>query len=196
VPLLSSFSALKLELSVNNGTAPYNYSESYTTAYASSTTYKINLLFTEASGNSTWTAWVLKNGTVLAIAEAGTNLTGSVSQQMGSDLFAGYSAEILAGSQLSTFTSSQYFHSNGTSSVTLGSNTFDVTSYVANTLPLTIAGCDAIPTTMTGFNLSVGVPAGSSFELVTYAQLAASTMTDGTTTTTNTSLQVVSLTVG
>jgi hypothetical protein len=142
------------------------------------------------------TAWILRsNGSAIAIDEAGYNLTSSITGSLVVGLFAGFSAEIQAASQLSTYTSNQYFKSTGTSSVTLGTNTFTVTNYVANTLPQTITPCNGSPTTLTNFALSVGTPSGSSTKLVTYLAIAGSDTINGVATPYNTVIKVVSLTV-
>jgi len=188
---------MKIQYNVTSGVQSSSFTQSYTTVYVSATTYKINLVSTAGGKNTTSIAWILKNGTALAIDEAGYNLTGSfLSPAMLVGFFAGFSAEIQAGSQLSTNTASQYFHSTGTSSVTLGSNTFTVTNYAANTLPETLSFCNVAPSTLTSYNLSVGTPKGSTYEIVTSMQIAESSTTGGVTTSINVSIQVVSLTVG
>jgi hypothetical protein len=166
--------------------------------YASATTYKVTVV-SSANGQVTpaETAWILKDGTVLAINVAGQNLTGSIAQTMIVGVFAGFSAEVQAGSQLSTYTATQYFHSTGTSSVTIGSNTFTVTNYSANTLPQTITSCLSGSTTnLTAYKLSVGTPTGTSYKVVTYMQIAGSSTINGQTSSINYVIQIVSLTVG
>lgn len=195
--MLTAFSSMKLDYNVTSGTNTESLTEAYTTVYASSTTFKVDVTSIASGENSTATAWILKSsGTAIAIDEAGTNLTGSLSQEMVVGLFAGFSAEVETASQVSTYTASQFFHSTGTASVTLGTNTFTVTNYAANTLPETISGCNLAPTTLTGYTLSVGTPQGSSYKLVTSLTLAESSTSGGVTTTTNVSVKVVSLTVG
>jgi hypothetical protein len=195
VPLLSAFSALKLEYNVTSGSQAESFTESYSTVYASATTFKIDLSFQSNAQNMNSTAYILRNGTAIAINEAGENLTGSITQEMVVGLFAGFSAEIEAAAQLPTYTAPQYFHTTGTSSVTLGTNTFTVTNYVANTLPQTITPCNGAPSTLTSFSLSVGVPSGSSTKLVTYLQIAGSSTSAGVVTSFNSVIRVVSLTV-
>jgi hypothetical protein len=196
VPLLSAFSALELQFNGTSGGTPSSITESYSVVYASATTFKVNLNFQGDGQNMNSTAWILRsNGSAIAIDEAGYNLTSSITGSLVVGLFAGFSAEIQAASQLSTYTSNQYFKSTGTSSVTLGTNTFTVTNYVANTLPQTITPCNGSPTTLTNFALSVGTPSGSSTKLVTYLAIAGSDTINGVATPYNTVIKVVSLTV-
>jgi hypothetical protein len=187
---------MKLQYNITSGTTTTGLTEAFNRVYASSTTYKINLSELEAGHNTTTTAWILKNGTALAIDEAGTNLTGSLANEMVVGLFAGFSAEVQAGNQLSTYTATQYFHSTGTSSVTIGSSTFTVTNYAANTLPQTITDClTGATTNLTAYKLSVGTPAGTSYKVVTYMQLAGSSTVNGQPSSFNYVIQIVSLTV-
>ena len=198
VPLISTFSAMELKYNLTSGATQSNLTESYTRVYASATTYKVTIT-TVANGQATpaETGWILKDGTVLAINVAGQNLTGASAQEMIVGLFAGFSAEVQAGSQLSTYTASQYFHSTGTSSVTIGSNTFTVTNYAANTLPQTITSCGTGSTSnITAYKLSVGSPTGTSYKVVTYMQLAGSSTVNGQPESFNYVIQIVSLTVG
>jgi hypothetical protein len=198
VPLVSTFSGMQLRYNLTSGTQQSNLTESYTRVYASATTYKVTV--TSSIGSQVTppeTAWILKNGTVLAINVAGQNLTGPTAQTMIVGLFAGFSAEVQAGSQLSTYTASQYFHTTGTSSVTIGSSTFAVTNYAANTLPQTITSCPpGTTTTLTNYKLSVGTPNGTSYKVVTYMQIAGSSTSNGQTSNFNYVIQIVSLTVG
>jgi len=164
--------------------------------YASATTFKVILNFQGNGENMNSTAWILRsNGSAIAINEAGTNVTGTFVSEMTIGLFAGFSAEISAAAQLPTYTDSQYFHSAGTSSVTLGTNTFTVTNYVANTLPQTITPCNGSPSTLTNFSLSVGTPTGSNTRLVTDMQIAGTSSVGGVSQSYTTTIKVISLTV-
>jgi hypothetical protein len=189
---------MELKYNITSGTSQTNLTESYTRVYASATTYKVTVS-SSANGQTTppETAWILKDGTVLAVNVAGTNITGSPAQQMIVGVFAGFSAEVQAGNQLSTYTANQYFHTTGTSSVTIGSSTFPVTNYAANTLPQTITDCITGATTnLTAYKLSVGTPSGTSYKVVTYMQLAGSSTSNGQPVNFNYVIQIVSLTVG
>jgi hypothetical protein len=197
VPLLSAFSALELQYNYSSSTLSSNYTESYATAYVSSTTYKINLVSAGEGQNVTSTAWILKNGTAIAIDEFDENVTGPESQELVEGSFAGFSAEVEVSSQLSTYTASQDFHSTGSSSTTIGSNTLTVTSYAANTLPITITPCAggvSVSTSLTSFQMSVGEPTGTGYDLVTNMQLTESSTTGGATTTVSSLIQVISFT--
>ena len=146
--------------------------ESYTTVYVSATTYKISLTSTAEGQTTSSTVYILKNGTALAIDAEGFNFTGSEASGFLLSEFAGFSAEIAYGNQLGIFTATSYFHSTGTSSVTIGPSTFTVTNWAANNIPETLSSCTTNQETLTAYNLSEGTPKGSSYPLVTSMNFA------------------------
>ena len=172
IPLLQAYSALSLTFNGVSGGQTFNETSSYSTNYVSSTTYSISLTTSISSNggtpqSSTSTIWILKNGTTIAVDEDGYNLTGTEGVAITTGFFAGFYEEVDIGGQLNTYTASSYFHSTGTSTVTIGPSTFKVTNYAANTLPETFTTCGVGSTTLTQYTLSVGTPGGSSYPLVT-----------------------------
>ena len=161
--------------------ASLNYTESYTTAYVSSTTYKVNLVSVWGGENTTTTSWILKNGTVIAIYENGQNVTGLQLQQAAIALDGIFPAQIPADSPLSAFVTSLGIgmQPNGNSTATFGSNTFTVANYAPKTLPVQIVvGCGVsgspLTAALTAFQMSVGEPKGTSIDLVTSSEIAIS----------------------
>jgi hypothetical protein len=175
----------------------FNFSESYTTNYVSSTTYKITLTSGEGGQTFTTTVWILKNGTALAVNEAGTNLTGSLAQEILVGTFAGFTLQTQADAQINQYTSSNYFHSTGTSTVSIGPTQVSVTTYAANSLPVTTTDCvTGDVTTLTAYSFSVGTPHGASAPLVVHEHFAGTTkQTNGETSTFDEVLQVSSITL-
>ena len=189
-----------------NGTSDgqaFYVSADYTVAYASATTLKVSVAYdTQASTSTVYaeqlTAWVLRNGTILAVytpsaGSTGANLTGTTGQQFVLGVFAGFFAEANDGQSLVDYTSSSSVHSTGTSKVTLGPTTMTVTNYVST-------GIDTISNTCTSdslqsLSLSVGKPAGSGFDLITHLVESGSFTSGGTTTTGTVELQIESVTV-
>jgi hypothetical protein len=211
IPLLTAYSSMTVQLngtsssSTSTASGGANITESYVTDYVSSTTYKITLSFSESSASSSgvsgsYTLWVLKNGTVTAAAISiggnSQNLTGSEANEIVVGVFAGFITDVAANANLGAYTSSSYFHSTGSSSVTIGTTTMTVTNYAAITLPVTITNCDGSTTNLTAYALSVGTPPGAKGPLVTYAHFAGTTtQTDGSMTTFNEVIQVTSFTL-
>jgi hypothetical protein len=174
----------------------FNFSESYTIDYASSTTYKITITEVAGGQNIVTTVWVLKNGTALAISITGDpqNITGSEAQEFIVGTFAGFTLQVQADSLLNYYTNNGFFHSTGTSTVSIGPTNVKVTNYVANTLPETVDECGDV-TTLTAFSLSVGTPSGGTAPLVTYEHIAGSDIVDGQTDTFSEVLQITSITL-
>lgn len=176
----------------------YSFTESYVVDYVSSTTYKVTITELASGENINYTVWVLKNGTALAIGlTAGgfsENLTGSQAQSLLIGAFAGFTLQIQADSYIGAYTGSSYFHSTGTSTVSIGPTQVSVTTYAANTLPETVTSC-GVDTTLTAFSFSVGTPQGSNVPLVVYEHFAGTDVVNGQTNTYDDVLQVTSVTL-
>jgi hypothetical protein len=172
----------------------YSYSESYSTVYVSSTTYKISISANEGGQNVMSTAWILKSGSVVAIDFSGQNLTGSQAQSISVGLLSGFILQIEADQEINFYTGANYFHSTGTSTVTIGTTQVDVTDYAANSLPVTYNSCGS-QTTLTAYSFSVGVPKGASNNLVTSEHFAGSDTYNGQTSSFDDYLQVTSITL-
>ncbi len=173
----------------------YSYTESYTTNYVSSTTYKVTINLVEGSNNIAETVWLLKDGTAVAIDVSGFNLTGSSAQESIIGAFAGFELQLQADAEINAYTTTSFFHSTGTSTVSVGPTMVSVTNYAANSLPETVTYCGNTPTTLTAFSFSVGTPTGASSPLVTNENIGGSDTVNGQTTTFNIVLQVTSITI-
>ena len=151
----------------------------YTVASVTPTTYKVEASFISGTHSLPFTAWFLKNGTTLAINFGqSTNVTGA---QADSDVlyyFGEFGAVQGFVQEQSLY--SNLFRSNGTSTVTIGANTFTVTNYVAYALPETVQLCNGETDQLTAYSLSEGTPSGSSYELPNYVHIAGSSTANGT----------------
>lgn len=177
----------------NGETADLNFT--YTVAYKSPTEYKVNINIVHNGKASSLTIWDLTNGTVLALLlPNGKNDTGYVANNL---VFSYFSVlELLYAIALQS-TNAFYFHSTGTSTVTIGTNSFPVTNYVSNTTPETLQGCNNSGYgTLSNYSVSLGTPSGSSFELVVSSNFAGSiTSSSGTTTTFDATYHVSAFTI-
>jgi len=153
--------------------ASFTFTSTYTTVYASATTFKVSIV--SSAYPTPFTLWLLRNGTVAGINYAGSNYTGAAAVQyyQGSRLFSAWGTMLVFGQQLTT-------------------------NYAANSLPETIPTCDGASITLTTATMSIGKPNGSNYpfpfdvDLVGSATGGASGT--GTTTFTLTS-QITSMTV-
>jgi hypothetical protein len=172
-----------------------SFTSSYTTVYASATTFKVSIVSSDYP--SAFTMWLLRNGTIVGINYAGSNYTGAAAVQyyQGSRLFEAWGTMLVFGQQLTTdyVADTAYFHSTGTSSVTLGTNTFTLTNYAANSLPETVPVCGGASTTLNTASMSIGMPNGANYEFPIDFDISGSVRA-GTTTFTITS-QITSITV-
>lgn len=199
VPLLDAFSAMTVTYNGTSNGQSFSEQGSYAVVYSSATTIKVTITTTfqtssSSSGSETLTAWILKNDTVVAIDEAGYNLTGSEGQTVMTGLFAGFVFEVDAGQSLGSYTSSSFATKTGTSQVTLGGHTFTVTDYALSGSTQTISICGSSDT-YTKFDLSVGTPSGTNYPLITSFSEAGTFNDNGQATTESASVQITALTI-
>jgi hypothetical protein len=173
----------------------YSYVASYTTNYASSSTYKVTVTTSEGGQNIVETAWVLKNGTALAVNVSGQNFTGATANEFIVGTFAAFTLQVQADSEIAYYTNTGFFHSTGTSTTNIGSTSVKVTTYAANNAPETITDCNGGTTTLTAYSFSVGTPSGANVPLVTYEHFAGSDTRNGQTESFDYVLQVTAITV-
>lgn len=207
IPLLSAYSAMAViyqgSSSTSNATATstissYNVTESFSTVYVSSTTYKVNINYNAQGEALTYSAWILKSGAIVGLYASvngqGFNYTGSESQDFAVGIFAGFILQIDADNAQSTYSS--YAHSTGTSTVTIGTQKLTVTNYSATNLPITEPECNGQTSTITALSFSVGTPSGASAPLATNFHYAGSTnLGNGQTDTISETMQVTSFTL-
>lgn len=193
--MLTAYNSQTLTFSSTSGGTTTNTTASFNVIYRSATTIKVNTTFGSGANTERITAWILKNGTTLAVNLSGQNFTGTTANGFITGAFAGFYQEIEVGQQQSFFSgASQYFHSTGTSSVTIGANTVTVTNYAANSLPETVTACGSTAT-YTAFSLSIGTPSGTTFPIVTNMHFAGTTTVNGSPSSFDYSVRVTAFTL-
>jgi hypothetical protein len=110
---------------------------------------------------------------VISVTFSGYTFRGAQAKSFFDGLFALFGLEYSYGAYLGVLTSSNYFHSTGTSSMTFGSATFAVTTWVANSLPISVNEC-GYTANITAYTLEVGTPPGTSLSFITYLHFAES----------------------
>ena len=163
--MLSAYSSIGGNFQITLNSASFTFTSSYTTLYSSATTFKVSIVSSDYA--SATTMWLLKNGTLVGINYAGFNYTGAAAVQFyqGSRLFTAWGTQTVFGQQLTTdyIYATAYFHSTGTTPVTLGANTFTLTNYAANSLPETVPSCAGAGITLTTASMSIGTPNGANY---------------------------------
>jgi len=174
-------------------------SSDYRVIYASATTYKVNISETVSEGSAqvtlTNTAWVLKNGTAIAVDSLGQNHTGFGASTYFPTVMAGYAIGAAFGSPqiLGAFTSLGFVHPTGTSTIMLGPTSVTATTYAANSIPLQVNQC-GVTTDFTGFSLQAGAVAGVPGILLTGLNIAGSFSANGQSESANITYHITSLT--
>jgi len=174
-----------------NGTAD-NLNLTYAVVYTGPT-YEVNVTVLLNGATTPLTVWIQPSGDIVAFYYNGKNYTGSAAANDFLDYFS--DLENLQTFALQASTNTAGFHSTGTSTATIGTNSFTVTNYVANTLPETIQICNTETVVLSTYNVNLGTPKGSGMEIVTSASFAAMDTNSTGTTTSDYTYQVTALTV-
>ena len=197
LPWLNAYPSLtaSFEGQTSTMTTSRSFTASYSVVYVTSTTYKVDLTYTTTKSHQ-YTAWLLKNGTALAVYNDQTdvNETGAQASSDVQNYFGEFGS--VSGFVQEQSIYSNLFRSNGTSTVTITGQTFTVTNYVANALPETIHLCNGETDTLTAYNLSEGLPSGSTFELPTYVSITGTANENGTMAPISFTIQISAFTVG
>jgi hypothetical protein len=169
-----------------------SFTFSYSVVYVTSTTYKVDGDYATTKSHL-FTAWLLKNGTALAVNFGQGNDTGAQAANDVQTYFGEFT--LVQGFLQEQSLYSNLFRSTGTSTVTIGTQTLTVTNYVALSLPETVQLCNGETDILTAYNLSEGTPSGSTLELPTYVNIAGSSTSNGTTTPFAFTVKITALTV-
>jgi len=197
IPQLDAYPSMTLKFSgmTSTMTSSQNFTFSYSVVSVTSTTYTVEGNFV-GTPNVTFTAWLLKNGTTLAlnINHGKSNITGTHADNLVQGFFGELAAVQGFVQEQSIYTN--LFRSNGTSTVTIGAQTFTVTNFVAYTLPETIQLCNGETDTLSAYSLSEGTPSGSTYEIPTSVHIEGSTTSNGATIPIDFTIQITAFTVG
>ena len=174
LPFFQAASAMEIVWNGTSSGSSYNFTGSYQVVSAVSsggvTTYKVDITYNSGTTTETGTAWLQSNGNVIAVDAFGQNLTGSSAGSLLIAVMAPFLAESSFSNQAFLYQGS-FFHSTGTSSVTLGPTTMQVTNYAANSLPETYTEC-GYTGTLDAFTAQVGTVPGTNLTLVTFLYLS------------------------
>jgi len=158
-------------------------------------TYKVSVTVLLNGATTPLTVWIQPSGNIVAFYDGSTqkNYTGSGAIN---DFLAYFSdLENLQTFALLASTNTAGFHATGTSTATIGKSSFLVTNYVANTTPETVQICNTETVVLNAYNVNVGTPTGSGFEIVSSATFSAIETTSTGTTTLDYTYLVTALTV-
>jgi hypothetical protein len=199
ISLVKQYSSIQFKFdSLTNGTQSENATIGYNSAAIAGGLYNvtINLVSSSAPGGSVVASFIVDptNSSVLSAVIAGQPLPQAYAKTEFNAIMGVFGLEFTYTSDLALYTSlSSYFHSAGSSSMTFGQVSFQVTTLAANSLPETFNDC-GITTTLSAFSLQYGTPPGSSLTFITYLNFAGSSSdTKGTF---GYTFQLVSMTVG
>jgi len=155
------------------GGQAFNFDSSYRVLAATSsggvTTYKVAVNSTVAGTPLATTVWIKSDGTVIAVEEAGMNITGSTASSLFMGTLVAFTIEQASIAQISAYTGS-HFKQSGTTTATFGPTTMTVTNYEATSLPITYTYCGTT-LSLSAFALQFGTVPGTNYTLVTQLTL-------------------------
>jgi hypothetical protein len=171
---VAKFSAITFTISGTSSGTFQNATLSYHTTTVSSGIYDVNITVASSSGTTSGLARVDSNNqSVISVTISGHTFYGAQAKSFFDTIMALFGLEEAYGGNVGLFTSSAYFHSTGTASMTFGSATFDVTTWVANSLPLSVNQC-GYSANITAYTIEVGTPPGTSLTFITLLHIATS----------------------
>jgi hypothetical protein len=187
-----------LQFGGNTTTGPIVLTDTYNLMYAPSVgtdTYKLAFVVSGEGFTESTTAWILTNGTVLAVDSGGQNSTGTTADDNllpDSAPFVLVTAYDVAPSSILPASGTV---ATGQTSLTLGSVTMTVTNYRAETLPLVYSDCFGDTFTYNTFIVQAGTVPQTSFLLLTYLDLQGTQASSGTSQSDSIYLQVTSIVI-
>lgn len=172
IGLIATYSSIGFTITETiNGTSTQNATIGYQVISSSGGIYTVNMSLVSSSTAAVAVAKVdSNNDTVLSFTADGFTETGSEAASLFNDYMGFFGLEAYYDSEITTFTSSSYFTSQGTSTQTFGTTSFAVTTYVANNTPETVNYCGG-SVTFTKYELQVGTPPGTKLLFITYLNL-------------------------
>jgi hypothetical protein len=164
---------------------------SYQVTSSSGGIYNLNVNYTSSGQSGSATASVdANNDTVLSVSTSGFPVPKAYAKTAFDSFMSAFGLSLTYTDEIGVFTDSAYFHSTGTASMTFGTTSFDVTTWVPNSPPVTVSAC-GVTTVLTNYELQVGTPPGTSLTFITYLHVV-ETSPD----TADFTWQLVSMTVG
>ena len=178
IDLVSKFSQITFAVEgTTNGTQSENSTISYTATTVSSGIYDVNITFSSTGSTESGLARVDSNNeSVISVTFSGYSFYGDQAKSFFDGEFALFGLEYTYGGYENILTNSAYFHSTGSSTMTFGSTSFSVTTWVANSLPLSINEC-GYSSDITDYTLQVGTPPGTTLNFITFLHYASDSPT-------------------
>jgi hypothetical protein len=132
----------------------------------------VDILENQSGTTLNATAWILKDGTVIAYSYLGQNLTGSEASGIFQGLMSPFLYEADYRAIVQPFTSGSGVQATGAEDAQIGLTSVAVTSYSAE-LPLTIQVCGG-SFTLSSYSVQTGAVQGATAPLLTYLSVAGS----------------------
>ena len=147
--------------------------ETYSVVFASATTFKVDISEIQGQGTLNATAWVLRNGTAVAYAYLGQNITGSEASGLYEGLMTPFFLESEYGVLAQTLTSANDVQPASEGTVQFGPTTVALTNYTAESLPLIVAICGG-SLALSNASIQIGAVRAANLSLLTAINVSGS----------------------
>ena len=176
-----------------NGTAGDSTSDYKAVSYGSG--FKVDVTLTSNGTTTTFTDWVSRNGTAIAVYYEGTNYTGFYAESFYiSSMSTFYFANLFGTPEiLAALTDPSLVHVSAHGTTAIGPTQVSFTNYTANSIPLTGSSCGT-SVDYSAFALQTGVPAGKSGTLLLYLDISGTMSGQGTSQSMDFAYRVTSIT--
>jgi hypothetical protein len=155
----------------------------------------LNINTNESGSLLNSTAWILKNGTVIAFSFSGQNLTGTQANGIFFGFMFPFALELQFNNYLGPFTTAAGVHQVSTGTTTITGTPLSVTNYAASSLPLNISACGS-SFVLTAFMMQTGKVQGVSIPLITQFHITGTSKTAGQQGTEDFSFYIIAITKG
>jgi hypothetical protein len=139
--------------------------ETYNVVYSSPTTYKVDIFENQSGTTLNATAWLLKDGTVVAYQYLGQNISGAEASGLVSGLMSPFFYQGEYTSLVQTLASGTGLQAAASGSEKVGPTAVAVTNYTAPSVPLTVQICGG-SLTVSAVSLQTGTVQGSNVGLL------------------------------
>jgi hypothetical protein len=175
IALITQFSSMQFNVTGTTNGKQESDSFSYTTTSPQSGIYNVTVGLTTNSTTTVSLSFLVdsNNNTVLSASYPGVPIaiTGSEAKSAFDGMMSIFGLNEYFSGEIQVFTDPAYFTNQGTKTMTFGTVSFPVTTYVANSPNESISYC-GVTATITAYTLQIGTPPGTSLQFITYLHFA------------------------
>ena len=172
ISLIQQFSSIQFQINGTENGKTSSISLGYASTSPSAGIY--NATMTEVTNGTSISFSFLvdsNNDTVLSASYSGYTFTGTEAKTEFDAIMGIFGLNEYFSSELGVYTDPTYFTNQGTTTMTFGTTSFPVTTYVANSPNESVTYC-GVSATITSYTLEIGTPPGTSLQFIVLLHFA------------------------